>query len=388
MIDAATDGCASHDVARAWAENAARTVEWIERHGGDIMTDPAEPLRARVFSPVKPTRPGLRYRGLGVEQFLTRLIAAFAKRRGVLEQPARAVGLTSGTSARWQLRLSAKSGPENVEATSVILADGGFQGNASMLRKYVGTDKVKLRAVGTATGDGLRMGLAAGGVAINMKSFYGHLLAREALGNDELWPYPLLDGLAALGVVVGASGMRIVDEGHSGVTTTNHIAWCADPLGQWVVIDDAAWNGHGRLGVTPPNPHLLEHGATVLTAPTLASLARLAHIDPEGLQASVDDVRTGPRSAKPPRTGAVSLDTPPFHAIPLVAGVTFTFGGLRVDGHARVLDRAGAPIAGLYAAGGTMGGLHGGPRAGYGGGLLEAAVFGLLAGEHVGQGGS
>jgi aldehyde dehydrogenase (NAD+) len=64
-----------------------------------------------------------------------------------------------------------------------------------------------------------------------------------------------------------------------------------------------------------------------------------------------------------------------------VAGVTFTLGGLRVDGRARVLDTGGAVIPGLYAAGGTMGGLHGGPRAGYVGGLLEAAVFGLLAGE-------
>jgi fumarate reductase flavoprotein subunit len=56
---------------------------------------------------------------------------------------------------------------------------------------------------------------------------------------------------------------------------------------------------------------------------------------------------------------------------------------LRVDGHARVLDDRGEPIEGLYAAGGTMGGLHGGPNAGYAGGLLEAAVFGLLAGEHA-----
>jgi fumarate reductase flavoprotein subunit len=81
----------------------------------------------------------------------------------------------------------------------------------------------------------------------------------------------------------------------------------------------------------------------------------------------------------------LKLDRPPFRAIPLVAGVTFTLGGLRVDGHARVLDGTGTPIAGLYAAGGTMGGLHGGPRVGYAGGLLEAAVFGLLAGEHAGS---
>src|SRR2546430_16441630 len=79
------------------------------------------------------------------------------------------------------------------------------------------------------------------------------------------------------------------------------------------------------------------------------------------------------------RAGTVKLERPPFHAIPVVAGVTFTFGGLRVDDHARVLTAAGEPVGGLYAAGGTMGGLHGGPGAGPPGRRPGGGALRLLA---------
>jgi fumarate reductase flavoprotein subunit len=218
-----------------------------------------------------------------------------------------------------------------------------------------------------------------------MRGFYGHILARDALDNDQLWPYPILDQLAAVGIVVGPRGDRFVDEGYGGVNTANHIAWSATPLDDWLIVDEVAWQREGREGVTPPNPHIVDHGGKFLTAPTIEELAVLAHIDPIGLVRTVAGVRSNPSTASPPRTGQVRVVSPPFHALPLVAGVTFTLGGLRVDGSARVLDSGGVPIGGLYAAGGTMGGLHGGPRVGYAGGLLEAAVFGLLAGSDANQ---
>jgi fumarate reductase flavoprotein subunit len=73
-------------------------------------------------------------------------------------------------------------------------------------------------------------------------------------------------------------------------------------------------------------------------------------------------------------------------AIPIVAGITFTMGGLLVNPSAQVLDEAERPIPGLYAAGGTMGGLQGGPRIGVAGGWSEASTFALLAVEHVAAG--
>jgi fumarate reductase flavoprotein subunit len=377
LISERTDGHADPAVLDAWANNAARTIEWIEAHGGELMTEPGQPYRAKVFAPVRVTEPGMRWAGFGTAEFLVRLRAAHEGAGGLIVQPARARALIAD-DVGWSIGLSGGV----LRARCVVLADGGFQANPSLMRTYVGTDRVKVRGASTSTGDGLRMGLANGGVAVNMKGFYGHLLAREALRRDDLWPYPILDLLAAVGIVVTSGGVRLVDENIGGVTTTNEVAWSDDPLGCWLIVDDDGWSTEGTIGVTPPNPWLLEHGATVNQADTLAELAVACGIDRSQLVATADAVIAG--SPGPPRTGTVKLARAPFRAIPLVAGVTFTLGGLRVDGFARVLDAHGAPIPGLYAAGGTMGGLHGGPRAGYAGGLLEAAVFGLLAGEHAG----
>ena len=106
-----------------------------------------------------------------------------------------------------------------------------------------------------------------------MNGFYGHLLARAALERDDLWPYPILDLVAEVGIVVNAKGRRLVDESWSGVTTTNAVAWSGDPLGCWIVVDDAGWETEGRVGVTRPNPYIEEHGGTVLSAPTMDELA-------------------------------------------------------------------------------------------------------------------
>jgi fumarate reductase flavoprotein subunit len=72
-------------------------------------------------------------------------------------------------------------------------------------------------------------------------------------------------------------------------------------------------------------------------------------------------------------------------AIPICPGITYTMGGIAINGHGRVLRPDGSVITGLYAAGSTTGGLEGGGRVGYVGGLVKAGVMGLRAGEHVAQ---
>jgi tricarballylate dehydrogenase len=77
------------------------------------------------------------------------------------------------------------------------------------------------------------------------------------------------------------------------------------------------------------------------------------------------------------------VDEPPFEAFAVTCGVTFTFGGLRIDQEARVMDEAGAPIAGLFAAGELVGGLFYNNYPG-GTGLMAGAVFGRIAGTSAG----
>jgi tricarballylate dehydrogenase len=81
---------------------------------------------------------------------------------------------------------------------------------------------------------------------------------------------------------------------------------------------------------------------------------------------------------------AIVLDTPPFEAYAVTCGLTFTFGGLKIDGSARVIDTDGEVIAGLYAAGELVGGLFYFNYPG-GTGLMNGAVFGRIAGTAAGQ---
>jgi fumarate reductase flavoprotein subunit len=152
----------------------------------------------------------------------------------------------------------------------------------------------------------------------------------------------------------------------------------------------------------PANPSLEKNGATLFCADTIPELADQAGIPVDTLTAtlhtyhSARDTGTAgylpvPRSvpsgqtiyAGPTRHEIPGVDAPPFRAIPVAPGITFTMGGPLIDGNARVLHESGAPIAGLYAAGASSAGFDGGEDVGYAGGLVKAAVTGVVAAEHI-----
>ncbi|HLY80936.1 MAG TPA: FAD-binding protein, partial [Caulobacteraceae bacterium] len=98
---------------------------------------------------------------------------------------------------------------------------------------------------------------------------------------------------------------------------------------------------------------------------------------------NVKDGRGAVGLAVPKSNWANPLDAPPFEAWAVTCGVTFTFGGLKIDRQARVIDAEGAPLVGLYAAGELVGGLFYNNYPG-GSGLMAGAVFGKIAGESAG----
>jgi fumarate reductase flavoprotein subunit len=222
------------------------------------------------------------------------------------------------------------------------------------------------------------MGVEIGARCVNMEWFYGYPLCADVLRDDRLWPNPGPNALVAAGVVVDGCGRRFVDETGGGELVANAIARCSTPEACWVVFDEQMWEREGRSGDVPVNPTLVDVGGTVLDAPDPARLAARMGVPAADLAMSVQLPERPHRSGGPPRftTGRVM-------AIPLVAGITFTMGGLLVNRFGQVLAEGDRPIAGLYAAGGTMGGLQGGPRIGVAGGWSEASTFGLLAAEHI-----
>jgi fumarate reductase flavoprotein subunit len=285
--------------------------------------------------------------------------------------------------------------PVPVAATNVILCDGGFQANHTLLREFIvpNPEKLKQRNAGTGNGEALQMARAIGAQLVGMDKFYGHLLAREAMDNDLLWPYPMVDPICTAGIAVDAAGRRFGDEGLGGVYMTNCIAHLSDPLSAAVVFDEKIWSGPAASGhIYGANPNLVTAGANLLKAPDLPSLARALGLPAEALGTTVAEYNAAVESGQtahltPSRTVSAykpyPIVQPPYYALRLCAGITFTMGGLAADDAGRVLNGQNEAIPGLYAAGCCTGGLDGGPNAGYVGGLAKAAAMGLRTADHL-----
>jgi fumarate reductase flavoprotein subunit len=419
-IIADTDGHAVPEVARAWADNVRRAYAFLGDEGATFgVLNADEEAMQNVLMPHRLPMIGYHWQGRGPDLLLTRMYRSFIAAGGAFRRRCRAVELATDAEGITGLWVEGDSGRELIAADGVLLCDGGFQGNPELVARYI-TGAYSLRGSPNDSGDALLMGLAAGAATINMPWFYGYLLCRDALRDERFWMYPAPGALVYAGALVDGTGRRFVDEGSKGEIVANAVARCATPGDCWVVCDSEAWEREGRLGDVPMNPVFGDEGGTIVTAPDLRTLAGATGLPPEALAAAVAEVnRSFGRSAGPtapvhmydvagvagpaidrgghppshrppdgeqagvPRAGLPRpIGRPPFHAIPVIAGITFAMGGLRVNRHGQVLSEAGVPIAGLYAAGGTMGGLQGGPRIGVAGGWSEATTFGLLVAEH------
>ena len=385
-IDSATRGHADPALAASLAAGAAPAMRWLAGQG--VRT-----IRPRGFSaspmlaPPVPMRRGLHWHGRGGDVLLRRLSANLAQRGGRMLCGVRAEALLMYNGVCTGLATSAG----RIAARAVILADGGFQAAPDLLARHVTAHPASIltRNAGTGRGDGLRMAAAVGARIIDSAEFYGHVQHRDAMRDADLWPYPVIDHLVSAGLAVGPKGRRFADEGLGGVAMANAIARLPDPLSATAICDTMIWETRGRLPVLPPNPHLRD--APIVRAQTVEALAAALGMPelPATIAVHNAALSGGLSDLSPPRTPGrmppLPIRKPPFLAIPLCAGITYTMGGIAVDGQAQVLDEAGARIPGLLAAGSTIGGLEGGPAAGYTGGLSKALVFGLRAAASVGE---
>src|SRR3954471_2923977 len=288
------------------------------------------------------------------------------------------------------------AGGEELRAGAVVLAAGGFEASPRLRAAYLGPnwDVAKVRGTPHNTGEVLEAALAHGAQA------YGHWSGCPAIqwdadapatGDRELTnrfsrqSYPV-------GLVVNARGERFVDEGEDFRNYT-YAKFGAEVLRQpdgvaAQVFDQKTVGLLRTIDYEAP-------GAARVDADTLGELAVGLGVDRAGFERTVAEfnaaitpdefdpsVKDGKRTegiAPPKSNWAVPIDEPPFVGFPITCGITFTFGGARVDAGARVLDAAGRPIPVLCAAGELVGGLffHNYPG---GTGLTAGAVFGRRAG--------
>lgn len=393
-IESATSGSADPELADTLSENVGRALQWLRGCGIRTIIGNWRPGMAAMLTPPSAIGAGLRWPGRGADQMLRRLEALLVAHGGQVLR---------GTRAR-ELKMSrgrcvgviAESDGQEVELLSeaVLIADGGFQNSEQLLGEFVTPHPTRLlmRNAGTARGDGLLMARAVGAEIVETGDFYGHVQSADAFGNPRLWPYPTLDHLIGAGVLVAADGRRFADEGLGGVFVANAIARQPDPVGTHVIFDRAIWDGRARDFPLPANPLLAKAGATVYRADTLEALAAAARLPSAELTRTIAEYNAAVGSGEtgrlsPPRSNhllqAMPIAEPPLFAIPATAGITYTMGGIAIDGQARVRHRDGGTIKGLFAAGSTTGGHEGGPCVGYTGGLSKALTFGWCAARTI-----
>jgi fumarate reductase flavoprotein subunit len=396
LIAEANRGRADPALVETFAANARRAIEWLEAEGQHFARiSTSRKFQNLILAPPRPFTVGPDWEDRGGDVLLRTLETNLGKRKGALLRGTKVTSLAMANGACVGVETVQDGKPVRMAAKAVVLADGGFPANVDMIRQYVTprAERLLIRAAGNASGDGLRMAQAVGAQLTGFGAFYGHPMHREALTNARLWPFPMMDPLTNAGIVVGADGRRFADEGQGGIVLANAIAALADPLSTTLVFDDDIWNDAGKE-VGGANPLLLSAGATLHQAGDLAALAAKAALPEAALADTIaiyNDALGGGRLAAldPPRSTDLVAPTPirrpPFYAIPLVAGITGSMGGIATDTQCRALRADRSAIRGLYAAGGNVAGLEGGPAVAYMGGLSKAFIFGLLAGEAIAQ---
>ena len=391
-----TNGFIDPQTATALVASSKRALEWIRGHGAKLLRVGSGRTSRWVMAPPRQAKPGLQWEGRGPDNLLRSLTKALTDGGGKIVLNAKATELAMANGRCIGIHVEENGASRLIEAAAVVLADGGFQSDLAQVKKYISRSPERLlqRGAANGAGDGLRMCENIGARLAGMEWFYGHPLSRDAFTNELLTPHPYLDCLAFSGIVVNAQGKRFIDEGLGGVWLANNLARLDDPLEAMVIFDEDIWTGPGANLSSPPapNPSVRDAGGTIHSAHSIPELARLAGVPTEALATTLAAYNeavargtceglTPARSTK--RNKAHPILKAPFHAAPICAGITYTMGGPAVDSDGRVQHQDGHAIENLFAIGSCAGGLEGGERIGYFGGIAKAIILGLHCAERI-----
>ncbi|MBI4505517.1 MAG: FAD-dependent tricarballylate dehydrogenase TcuA [Chloroflexi bacterium] len=392
-----TGGQADPELTNTLIERSLPTMEWMKHDLGVAweFTD----LWAVQDGDVLRFTPGAVVQALEKGVGLVQTLYEAAARRGIpIAYRTKLMRLLQDTKGRVVgAQVKDAEGFAELPAVAVVLGSGGFQANPEMRTRYLGPkwNTVKVRGTGFNTGDGHRAAMDLGAQP------FGHWAGCHATPIDADAPpvgdLRLTDKTNRLsylyGIMVNIYAKRFVDEGE------DFGAYTYAKIGDTILSQP---QGIGIQIFDQKTVHLLEeryNTGTPVVADTIEALAEGLHLDAATLRRTVDEfnahcpkgkrfdpsVRDGlaTEGLEPPKSNwAVPIDKPPYVAYPCTGGITFTFGGLRVNSNAQVLDGENEPISGLYASGEITGGFFYFNYPG-GTGLMRGAVFGRLAGLHA-----
>jgi len=383
------------DLTAVLVGEARDAAHWMRTHG----------VRWRLMTDRQAHRSGGRVRfwgGLAVgvlgggEALIDAYLAA-ASRAGIeLAFDSPVVGLITDSQGVTGVRVATPDGTRDLLAPAVVLASGGFEADPDLRASHLGPQWRLALVRGTPhnTGETLMSAITIGAQP------FGDWSGCHAIAWDASAP-PLGDRAVSnrysrqaypWGLVVNQRGERFVDEG-ADFRNYTYARYGAEILRQPGGLAFQLFDGRtiGFISEVDYDTALTSRSE----ADSTRELAAVAGIDGQ-LEATIEAYNAAVGTADfdptvldgkgtigidPPKSNwALPLDTPPYVAYAVSCGITFTFGGIRIDTDASVLDRSGAPIPGLYAAGEIIGGLFYGNYPG-GTGLASGTVFGRRAGR-------
>jgi tricarballylate dehydrogenase len=389
------------DLAETLVKNSTDTVQWLMGRGVKFLPNYGRQAynhegRFKFFGGV------VIYANGGGVGLVESEYKAATKQGVTVRYDARATGLLRGKDGIEGVRVLVDGVQEEIRARSVVLACGGFEANREWRTRYLGPgwDMAKVRGTRYNTGDGISMALDIGAQSYGQWSGC-HAVAWERYAND----YGDVDGQHSagyrhsypFGIMVNADGQRFVDEG------ADFRNYTYAKYGRVVLAQPGsyAWQVFDSQALYLLRDEYKMRGATKVRADSLEELVtKMQDVNPPGFLKTISgfnaavkrDVKFDPNIKDGKTTIGLSvnktnwantIEKPPFEAYSVGCGITFTFGGLKIDTSGHVLDIEDAPIPGLYAAGELVGGLF---YFNYPGsaGLMAGAVFGRIAGREAG----
>ena len=377
---------ADPDVVAAFASACGPTVQWIKGHGVRFDFLPTQFL----------TKSQPRLLPVGGGRAMLEALAAKAEALGAAFHYRTTAQSLLQDDNGVVIGVRAVDGAHrrvDIRGRATVLATGGFEGNWEMLAQYIGPRALNLRPVARGgyynKGEGIRMALAIGAASCgNFGSYHAEPVdPRSGVAEASVFVFPY-------GILVNRQGQRFTDEAPGTVdavydTITKEIF--AQPEGLVYALLDQ------RLADVPNYRVALRTDREPVTGQTIAELAGKLGVPAAKLEATVAAYNQACRQGTfkaleldglategldPPKSNwARPIDRPPYQAWPVISSCVFTYGGLKIDANARVLDNDGTPIPGLYAAGETVGmyyKVYTGATS-----VLKGAVFGRIAGQHA-----
>ena len=351
--------------------NSADAIDWLDEHGITLhnVSSFGGASVKRIHRPVNAEG-----KTVSVGSYMIPLLQENCEKAGVkmmLDTTATEI-LTDANGAAVGVKATGASGETvTVNAKAVVLASGGFGANLDMVVKY----KPELKGFMTTNapgiqGQGIEMAQAIGAATVDMDQIQIHPTVEANTAAL------ITEGLRGDGaILINEEGQRFIDEvGTRDVVSAAEIAQTGSY--SWLVVDQAMVDASSVI------QGYIKKGYTV-TGATYEELGKAMGVDAAAFAETMEKWNGCVEAKNDPDFGRTSfanpLNTAPYYAVKVTAGVHHTMGGLKINANTEVLNEKGEVIPGLFAAGEVTGGVHGANRLG-GNAVADFTVFGRIAG--------